>query len=157
MNDIMAEQIQWLVDRAHISDLLYSFARALDTKDAAAYVANYAEGGVLELPDPTSSTGAMVIVPRERLLEFVQKGLAEAYRGTHHMSTNHQITIEGDTARSRSYLQAVHIRETPFDHWDAGGWYDCEYVRTPAGWKFTRVTLTSVWMSGRPDGGVTNT
>lgn len=157
MNDVMADQVKWLVDRAHISDLLYSFAYALDNKDAAAYVALYAEGGVLELPDPTSTTGGVVTVSRDHLLEFVQKGLAESYSRTHHMSTNHQITVDGDTARSRSYLQAVHVRETPFDHWDAGGWYDCEYVRTPEGWRFTHVKLTAVWMSGRPDGGVTRT
>ncbi len=151
----LTTQIQWLVDRAEISDLLYSFARALDTKDAVAYAANYAEGGTLELPDPTSPTGDVVTITKEQLVDFVEKGLTQAYTSTHHMSTNHQITIAGDTAVSRSYLQAVHVRTDPFDHWDAGGWYDCSYVRTPEGWKFTHVRLISVWMSGRPDDGVT--
>jgi hypothetical protein len=70
-------------------------------------------------------------------------------------STNHQITVTGDTAVSRSYLHAVHVRESPFDHWDAGGWYDCSYARTPEGWKFTRVRLTVVWLAGDPGEGVT--
>ena len=138
MDESLAKKIQWLVDRAQISDLLFSFARSLDTKDAASYVSNYAEGGILELPDPTSSTGESVTISRDKMLEFVQKGLIESYSGTHHMSTNHQITVTGDTAVSRSYLQAVHVRESPFDHWDAGGWYDCSYVRTPEGWRFTQ-------------------
>jgi SnoaL-like domain len=121
MDESLAKKIQWLVDRAQISDLLFSFARSLDTKDAASYVRNYAEGGILELPDPTSSTGA-VTIPRDKMLEFVQ---------------------------------AVHVRENPFDHWDAGGWYDCGYVRTPEGWRFTHVKLTAVWLAGEPDAGVT--
>jgi hypothetical protein len=154
MDESLTQTVQWLVDRAQISELLFSFARALDTKDAASYVDNFAETGVLELPDPTSSAGEFVTVARDDMMEFVQKGLMEAYGGTHHMSTNHQITVTGDTAVSRSYLQAVHVRESPFDHWDAGGWYDCSYVRTPAGWKFTQVRLTAVWLAGNPDKGV---
>ena len=55
MDESLVEKIQWLVDRAQISELLYSFARALDTKDAEGYVNNYADGGILELPDPTST------------------------------------------------------------------------------------------------------
>jgi ketosteroid isomerase-like protein len=155
MDESAAETIRWLVDRAQISELLYGFAGALDTKDAASYVDNYAEGGILELPDPTSSVGGVVTVSRDDMMEFVQKGLMEAYSGTHHISTNHQITVTGDTAVSRSYLHAVHVRESPFDHWDAGGWYDCSYARTPEGWKFTRVRLTVVWLAGDPGEGVT--
>lgn len=157
MDEPLAERIQWLVDRAQIGDLLFSFARALDTKDAAGYVDNYAEGGILELPDPTSSTGEVVTVARDGMMDFVQKGLLEAYGATHHMSTNHQITITGDTAISRSYLHVAHVRDNPFDHWDAGGWYDCSYVRTSEGWKFTHVKLTAVWLAGEPDKGATKT
>jgi hypothetical protein len=42
----------------------------------------------------------------------------------------------------------VHVKTNPKDHWTGGGWYDCDYVRTPAGWKFARVKLTSVWLNG---------
>jgi len=152
MNDSLSEKVQWLVDRALISELLFSFAQALDTKNVDAYVNNFAKDGVLELPDPASSTGEVLIIPRNRLEEFVRRGIATAYRATHHISANHQITIAGDTAMSRSYLQAVHVGATPLDHWDAGGWYDCNYIRTPDGWKFTHVKLTAVWLTGTPGG-----
>jgi hypothetical protein len=151
MNESVSEKVQWLVDRAQISELLYSFARSLDTKDVGSYVNNYAEGGVLELPDATSSTGGVIAIPRDQLTEFAQKNIIDAYTGgTHHISTNHQITVSGDTAVSRSYLQVVHVRKTPSDHWDAGGWYDCKYVRTPEGWKFTLVKLSVVWVTENP-------
>jgi hypothetical protein len=150
MNDSLSEKVQWLVDRAQISELLFSFARALDSKDVEGYVNNYAEGGVLELPDPTSSTGEVLIIPRNRMADFVRKGIVATYSATHHISANHQITITGNIAMSRSYLQAVHVGVTPLDHWDAGGWYDCNYVRTPDGWKFTHVKLTAVWLTGAP-------
>jgi hypothetical protein len=72
--------------------------------------------------------------------------------GTHHMSTNHAIQIDGDRANTRSYLQAVHLTD-PDDntqHHDVGGWYDNELVRTPDGWRFTRVELSFVWTAGAP-------
>jgi hypothetical protein len=151
----LAQQVQWLVDRAQISDLLFSFARALDTRNYSAYQDNFTEDGFLELPDPNSTTGETITFHRNQMLDAVPKGIGR-YSATHHLSANHQITISGDSAVSRSYLQAVHVSGAPTEHWDAGGWYDCEYRRTVQGWKFACVKLTAVWFSGelksiRPD------
>ena len=139
--------LQWLIDRAQIGDLLINFASALDTRDWAAYAANYAEGGLLELPDP-ERPGVFMVLRKEDMLEVVPKTLGR-YSATHHMSTNQAISIDGETAHSRSYLHAVHVRSAANDHWSAGGWYDCEYVRSPQGWRFTRVRLTGVWLEGK--------
>lgn len=139
--------LKWLVDRTQISDLLYSFASALDSKDWKRYTENYADNGYIELPDPQSAVGGTFILRKENMLELVPKSLGR-YAATHHMSTNHQITIDGERADSRSYLQAVHVSGKPTDHWTAGGWYDCSYVRTGQGWRFARVKLTAVWLAG---------
>jgi hypothetical protein len=147
MQSSMDDKLQWLIDRALISDLLFSFARALDTKDYAGYANNYADGGYIELPDP-KAPGSTFMLRKERMLELVPKTLGR-YAATHHISANHQITLDGDAASSRSYLQAVHVSGQPTDHWSAGGWYDCEYIRTPLGWKFARVRLTPVWVAGQ--------
>ena len=148
MNQDIEAGLQWLMDRTAISDLLFSFARALDTRDYRAYVDNYADGAVLELPDPVAP-GATIVLRKEQMLEAVPRSLGR-YRATHHISANHQISLSGDRASSVSYLQAVHVRDAPTDHWTAGGWYECEYVRTSLGWKFSRVRLSAVWLSGTP-------
>jgi ketosteroid isomerase-like protein len=139
MKRTLEQQVQWLVDRAEISELLHSFARALDTRDFATYAGNYTEDGRIELPTFSMN--------RAEMLERVPRSLAR-YSATHHMSCNHQIEVNGDAAQSRSYLQAVHVGATPTEHWDAGGWYDCSYRRTADGWKFVQVKLTAVWRSG---------
>ena len=149
MPQSLEQQVQWLVDRALISELLFGFARALDTRDFAAYADNYTADGVLEIPQPPTAGGGVLVMRRDEMLTKVPRSLAR-YSATHHISSNHQISIEGDTAVSRSYLQAVHVGATPMDHWDAGGWYDCSYRRTAAGWKFASVKLTAVWMTGDP-------
>jgi SnoaL-like domain len=148
MKTTMEETLEWLADRARISDLLYSFASALDSRNWQEYADNYAEGGFIELPDPTSSTGATFSLHKHQMIEMLPKSLGR-FRGTHHISTNHQIVLAGNEATSRSYLQAVHVIGTPMEHWSAGGWYDSRYRRTAAGWKFTQVKLHSVWLSGQ--------
>lgn len=148
MSSELERQVRWLTDRAHISELLHAFARALDTRDFQAYVDNYAPGGSIELPDP-KRPGSTIVLEKARMLELLPRSLGR-YAATHHISANHQIIIDGDAASSRSYLQAVHVNGAPGDHWTAGGWYDCEYLRSTAGWKFTRVRLTAIWLTGTP-------
>jgi len=142
----LEDQVQWLVDRARISDLLHEFALALDTKDWHAYVETYADDGVLELPWAT--------LERSELADFVARDLGR-FHATHHVSANHSIEIDGDTARSRSYVLAMHVLDPPDQatQWLGGGWYDNEYRRTDHGWRLTRVRITPVWDIGaRPPG-----
>jgi ketosteroid isomerase-like protein len=139
------EQLQWLVDRAAISDLLVDFARALDDQDWHGYAANYAADGVLGISPTISHNG------REGLAEFLAAGPGR-YAGTHHLSANHAISIDGDTATTRSYLLAAHVLDADdlSRHADGAGWYRCTLHRTPEGWRFTHVTLEIRYLSGEP-------
>lgn len=138
-------QLEWLVDRAAISDLLIDFARALDDQDWEGYAANYTEDGVLAISPTITHRG------RAGLAEFVAAGLS-AYAGTHHVSTNHAIEISGDEAKTRSYLIAAHVFDAgnPYSHADGAGWYNCQLRRTDEGWRLTHVTLEIRYLSGEP-------
>lgn len=150
VTDSLNDKVQWLVDRAQISDLLCNFASCLDARDFHGYAANFVDGGYVELPEPTSTTGATFRMRKEQMPQLMPHGLGK-YSATHHISSNHQMVVEGDTASSRSYLQAVHVGKTPFEHWTGGGWYDCTYRRTSEGWKFVSVKLNVLWLSGNPE------
>jgi ketosteroid isomerase-like protein len=140
------QQVQWLVDRAHISDLLVEFARALDERDWDAYAALYIADGVLEIGDAVRFAGRDLI----RAATASDRGLG-GYAGTWHGSSNHAITIDGDHATTRSYLHGVHLLGGgSFHHADGAGWYDCTLRRTADGWRFTRVRITEVWHAGEP-------
>jgi ketosteroid isomerase-like protein len=140
-----AAQLRWLVDRAAISDLLIDFARALDDRDWDGYAANYTEDGVLDIAPNIRHCG------REGLAGFVAGSLGR-YAGTHHLSANHSIDLDGDTATTRSYLIAAHVldAENPYRHADGAGWYLCRLRRTPDGWRFAHVTLVVRYLSGEP-------
>lgn len=138
------EQLRWLVDRALISDLMVRFARALDERDWDAYADTYVEDGVLAIGDFMEMAG------REKIKAMTagDRGIG-GYSGAWHLSSNHSITIDGDTATLHSYLLGVHMLSSDTrDHADGAGWYDCELIRTDAGWRFTRVRIHEVWHAG---------
>ena len=144
----IVRQIQWLADRAQINDLMLSFARALDSRDATAYANNFTADGVVIVHDPSDLTN-IITLHKADMPAALQYSLWDVFTATHHIMTNTQIYITGNTATARVYLHAAHVRDNnPNDHWDAGGWYDCNYVRTRLGWKFTRVEMTAVVWAG---------
>jgi hypothetical protein len=83
-------------------------------------------------------------------LRDFQQMARTTFERTHHMSTNHDITIDGDRATIRAHLTAVHVRQAadPAGHFSIGGHYDADAVRTPVGWRFERFTFDLVWTSG---------
>jgi hypothetical protein len=133
-------QVRWLVDRARISDLLNDFARRVDEKDQVGYAGNFAVDGVLVLPFGEFKGREVISEMHGPELPMV----------THHISSNHMIEIDGDVARTRSYLQATHVADltVPTKNWKAGGWYNCELQRSSDGWEFTRVELSVLWAGG---------
>jgi hypothetical protein len=137
-----AAQLQWLVDRAAISDRLIDFARCLDVRDWSGYVENFTDDAELELPHGTFEG-------RAQIAELATRGLDD-FDATHHLSANHVIEIDGDEARTRSYVSVAHVPDAsaPTEHGDAGGWYDCRLRRVGDGWRFTRVSLQIVWIRG---------
>ena len=64
---------------------------------------------------------------------------------THHISSNYDIQLDGDHARVRVHLTAVHVplRDEPARHFVIGGHYEAEAVRTEPGWRI--VGSTSIW------------
>ena len=147
----MSDQLQWLVDRAHIGDLLVEFARALDERDWDGYAATYVEDAELRIGELVTLRGRDAI----RAATASERGLAQ-YAGTWHGSSNHAIRIDGDTATTRSYLHGVHLLGgDTFHHADGSGWYDCTLRRTDdvelaGGWRFVTVRITEVWHAGEP-------
>lgn len=147
--DDLSTQVQRLVDRAAISDLLIEFARSLDEQDWATHVGLY-------LPDGTFTAGEVLhLSGHEELWRTASPQGLGRYVGTWHLSANHAITLgvdgDPDLARTRSYLIGVHLlSDDPTEHADGGGWYDCTLRRTPEGWRFATVRITETWRAGRP-------
>jgi ketosteroid isomerase-like protein len=147
----LAEQVQFLLDRAAISDALIAFARAIDTRDWEGYAGLFTEDGVLELPFREPDGTPAGHVGRSGMADFVREG-QHRFAATHHLSANHQIAVDGDTATTVSYCQCVHRHgNDASDVWELGGWYECALRRgADRRWLFFRVHLEAVWQHGSP-------
>lgn len=74
------------------------------------------------------------------------------FDATQHMTTNHQVAVDGDRANCISYVLGRFIRPAPEggNMFESGGWYDDRLVRTGDGWRIRSRTCRMVWWSGNP-------
>ncbi len=136
------DRLQWLVDRAAVTDLILDFARCVDDDDKQRYASNFTEDGTLVLPFAEVHGRAEILA---------MPGPPPSW-ATQHLIANIVIDINGDVANTRAWVIATHVfdREHRSRNAHAGGWYRHKVVRTDEGWKFQRVELEIVWDEDTP-------
>ncbi len=129
-------------DRTAIVDLTIRYCWALDDRDWAVFDDVFA-------PDATARLGKHDCADRPAIVARCRHAL-DRLDASHHMVSNHVVEIDGDTATSRCYVQAQHIRRgiDGGDNWLLGGRYVDQMSRTSAGWQITRRDLVTVWTDG---------
>ena len=69
-----------------------------------------------------------------------------------HINGNQWAEIDGDLAKAGCYF-TVHMYKEGLangEHFEMGGRYDDELVRTSEGWRFSKRTITILWSDGNP-------
>jgi hypothetical protein len=71
---------------------------------------------------------------------------------THHLSTNHLVTLDGDRATcvSATLIHRLDPARTSDNTFDTLAHYTHTLARTPQGWRITGVTQTVAWNRGNP-------
>jgi len=141
------EQIQLLVDRVEISDVLHRYASGLDARDWGLWRSAFCDRATIDL----SSFNGMD--PVELPIDSHVRGAKGVFAGldaTQHMITNHRYWIEGDEARVVAHMRA--------EHWASGvrgdhrftmfGYYDNRVRRTDVGWRLYVVKLVCTRYAG---------
>ena len=129
-------------DRTAIIDLTHAYCWALDTRA-------WDELRQVFLPDAHAVLGGSDLQGIEAIIARVTEALSPLDDSQHMVST-HQITVDGDRATCRCYLQAQHIRHDA----DGGpnfiiaGRYEDELVRTADGWRIAHRQLVPMWSEG---------
>jgi hypothetical protein len=63
-----------------------------------------------------------------------------------HMITNVLVDLNGDSARIRANVIATHVyANDPTATWVVKGYYTDEAIRTPNGWRLSKVQLNRIW------------
>lgn len=135
-----AAVIQKLSDRADISDLINLYGQIGDERNFERFPECFTTDVIGEYPHGRAEgIDAMVELAKGSLGLFVR---------TQHVISNLVIEFANDQARGRSNLIATHVYAGD-SHFDAGGRYDYNFVRTPVGWRIARVALMVIWTAGR--------
>lgn len=143
-----------LADHHAIIALTHAYCWALDTH-------RWDELDAVFLPDATARLGS----PELRGVEAIKERVAAALSpldDSQHMVNTHQVVIDGDSATSRCYFFAQHVRRGASESGRGGalyivaGRYEDRCLRTVDGWRIAHRDLITMWTDGnravvRPD------
>ena len=89
--------------------------------------------------DVLADYGEGIVWTDRTTLKTAFEAIHEPFASTHHMTTNHVVTVDGDTAHSVCYFHARFTREgvEGGDFFENNGWYDDAHVRTAEGWRIS--------------------
>lgn len=101
-HDITTELTK-LADRAQISELLSRYCSFVDDKcfNIAAVEATFTPDGRYVRPNGAAVVGPEAIASEDKIYS--------RFRATHHVTSDHIIDLEGDTARLRANMIAMHL------------------------------------------------
>ena len=118
-----------LEDRLAVGDIIIRYADAVDQQDMDRYATCFRDDVVVTGFTPDAIDGLAAYMP------WVT-GARARFGRTQHMIGNIQVTLDGDTAHMRSYVQATHeVPEDPSYLLTLWAAYDDDLVRTADGWK----------------------
>jgi hypothetical protein len=135
-------------DRNELIELMARYASIPDTKDFSDLpVQVFTERVVWDFGSVTGQPAAEH--SRDELVAMLAPPFA-GFVATHHAITNHQVTVDGDTAHVRAHVKAEHwvdpsLVEAGSNCWLLVGFYDHHAVRTPDGWRINRAQLTKIY------------
>ena len=140
---------QEISDRMEINDVLVRYTRAIDQRDYELLDTCFTEDAHL---DYTASGGIKGEYPEVRA--WLEKALAQ-FDAMMHMIGNVVIELDGDEARSGTYLMnpmGMKSGSGGLSFFTVGGEYVDRLVRTPGGWKIReRIEKQTYLQGGLPD------
>ena len=141
------KNLQWLIDRADITDTVHKYATGIDLHDWTTYRSIFADEVEFDF---SSFEGQPATTMKADDWVAQVRSVLSGFDATQHVLTNHVIDIDGDRARTVVYMKAEHFLAN--DRGDnsiaLGGYYTHELTRQPNGWKITKCKLTVTWNRG---------
>jgi uncharacterized protein (TIGR02246 family) len=132
-----------LEDRLALQDLAARYARAVDRRDYAAFVALFTADGVLCGPGYTMKAHAEI-----------EKGirLIEQYEATQHCVHQQLVDVRGGNATGETYCVARHVytKDGVKRKLDMGVRYQDDYRRELGSWRIARRQLVLDWTQDLP-------
>jgi hypothetical protein len=132
-------------DRQDISEVLLRYATGIDRRNWALFRTAFTDDCELDYGEIGTWHGV------DAVTESMETSHAMAGH-TMHRLTNQVITVDGDGAEARTYVDGLIVFGGTGSGVNAIGFYDDEFVRTGAGWRIARRRFTPVRVSAVGDG-----
>ena len=138
----MAAVNQEIPDKPHIRELQNRYSYASDS-------GQYDGLDDMFTPDATYHFVTGSTDNLEALKNTIRDAL-QPLTSSQHINGNQWAEITGDRATAGCYFTVHMFKEGVADgeHFEMGGRYDDELLRTPDGWRFTNRTITIMWSDG---------
>lgn len=131
-------------DRQDISDVLLRYATGIDRRDWPLFRTAFTDDCQLDYGEIGTWNGV------DAVTDFMDTAHAAAGH-TMHRLTNQVITVDGDRAKARTYVDGLILSADGHSGVNAVGFYDDDIVRTDAGWRIARRSFTPVRVSAVGD------
>ena len=138
MSDVDREQRLWdLLADLEVRRLAYEYAATIDARDWEGLAAVLADDVVVEYHN-----GRSVVTGATEVVTYVRQN-TQHLAWQHHLVSPYAVTVDGDSARGRTYL----LSHQSFLE-DAGhivtmaAYYDISYTRTGGRWQIAQMTHT---------------
>ena len=133
-----------IIDKQHIQELQNYYSYSIDS-------GQYDQLDAMFTPDATYHfvTGSTDNI--ESLKNTIRDALS-TLTTSQHINGNQWADIDGDLAKAGCYF-TVHMYKEGLangEHFEMGGRYDDELVRTSEGWRFSKRAITILWSDGNP-------
>ena len=136
--------LQTLIDRAEITDLLTRYARAVDRQDWELFRSVFTPDARIDYTQVGGIAGNL-----DEVVGFLSEVMA-MFEAMQHLISNIDIDIDGDEAKVTAMVyNPLKLPDTPV--WATGGWYHHELVRTAEGWRSRSLVEEACWFDGVPE------
>jgi len=139
--------LQTLLDRGAITDVVNRYATGLDRRDWKLLRSIFTDEIDMEYSSVGIKTGRYAADRWVRNSEVLFAGFGP----TQHTLTNHAITVNGDAAHCDMYMRAEHFIEdlAPSENrWTIGGYYKVDLTRFTDAWRIHAMGLYMTWQTG---------
>ena len=139
--------LETLIARAEISDVVNRYATGIDCRDWPLYRSIFADEVLFDFT--SWSGGEPHTIRGDDWVENVRTALS-GFDATQHLSSNHVHTIDGEAATCVSYMVALHHIADPGGRrmHGIGGHYTNRLRKGPDGWKIHACALKVTWEMG---------
>lgn len=124
-------------DRQDITDVLVRYATGIDRRDWPLFRTVFTDDCELDYGEVGVWHGV------DAVTDFMEQSHAMAGHTLHRL-TNHAVSVDGDRAEARTYVDAYIMSADNTSGVNAVGFYDDQLVRTADGWRIVQRRFTSV-------------